>query len=105
MTIQSKNWNIRFEKTVGTNKSEVKVTGMITVPSAAHEPVLVQAADRSTTHLQLDVQLTGEPGFGDSTLVDKPVSFSVFDLITYDTVTIYHRGEVIVSISGIQPAA
>lgn len=105
MTIQSKNWDIRFEKTAGTNKSEVKITGMVTVPSASHEPMLRQAADRSTSHLQLDLQLTGEPGFGDATLVDKPVSFSVFDLITYESVTIYHRGEVIVSISGIQPAA
>ncbi|MCO8171094.1 hypothetical protein NJC40_25320 [Pseudomonas sp. 21LCFQ02] len=105
MSIQTKNWNIQFENVASTNKSEVKVSAMVTVPSAAYEPVLIQAADRSPTHLQLDLQLTRKPVIGNNIAVEKPVCFSVFDLISYQSVSVYHRGEVILSISGIQPAA
>ncbi|GAB7530351.1 hypothetical protein PS3A_27620 [Pseudomonas sp. 3A(2025)] len=103
MTIATQHWEIKFEDVASTNKREIKVSGNVMVPTAAYQAELVLGQESSETHLHLDIKLTEEAAFGATPLIYKPVSFSRFDLIKYESVSIYHERELVLSITGLTP--
>lgn len=103
MTIATQHWEIKFEDVANTNKREINVSGKVMVPTDAYQAELVLGQDTTDTHLQLDIKLTEEPTFGATPMIYKPVSFSRFDLIKYQSVSIYHERELILSVTGVQP--
>ncbi|WP_109514433.1 hypothetical protein [Pseudomonas ovata] len=102
MTIATQHWQIQLEDAVGTNKREIKVSGAVMVPTSAYRAELVVGPDHSDTHLHLDIKLTEEPEFGATPQIYKPVTFSRFDLIQYQSIAIYHERELVLSITGLQ---
>lgn len=101
MTIATQHWEIRFEDAANTNKREIKVSGKVMVPAPAYQAELVLGQDSSDTHLHLDIKLTEAPAFG-ATPVYTPVSFSRFDVAQYESVSIYHERELVLTLAGLK---
>lgn len=97
MSIQTKNWDIRVDKTPGTEG--LRVSGLVSVADGAFDATLVQVSDQASTELRLDVVLPLWCESVPAPLINKSVSFFVPGPMKYNTVSIYHENELILAIT------
>lgn len=90
MSIQTKNWNIEFDKTP--DAEGLRVSGIVSVPYDAR---LEAVPDQASSALRLNIILPVEYNSTAAPLVDKPVSYFEPGPMKYNDVLIFHGEELI----------
>ncbi|GAB7530350.1 hypothetical protein PS3A_27610 [Pseudomonas sp. 3A(2025)] len=97
MSIQTRNWDIRFDNTPGAEG--LRISGLVSVVGGAFDATLTQVSDQASSELHLEVALPLWCESAPEPLIDKPVSFFVPGPMKYNTVSIYHEGDMILVIT------
>jgi len=92
----SRNWDIRVDHTPGVEG--LKISGIVTVPTPAHEATLVVSSSQGAT-LTLDIIVQAGNGLAATVLTDKLLDYFEPGPMKYNTVSIRHEGEMVVTVT------